>query len=29
MTGNDWVTFNWGIWVLVLLSGFLFIAFVD
>jgi hypothetical protein len=29
MTGNDWVTFSWGTWVLVLLSGFLFIAFVD
>jgi hypothetical protein len=29
MTGNDWVTFSWGIWVLVLLSGFLFMAFVD
>ena len=29
MTGNDWLTFNWGICTLVLLSGFLFIAFVD
>ena len=29
MTRNDWVTFSWGIWSLLLLSGFLFIEFVD
>jgi hypothetical protein len=29
MTANDWVTFGWGIWMLILLSGFLYIAFVD
>ena len=27
MSGNDSVTFSWGTWMLVLLSGFLFIAF--
>ena len=29
MTANDWVTFGWGIGMLILLSGFLHIAFVD
>ena len=29
MARNDWVTFSWGIWSLVLLSGFLLIEFVD
>ena len=27
MTANDWVTFGWGIWMLILLTGFLCIAF--
>ena len=29
MTANDWVTFGWGIWTLILLSGVLHIAFVS